>query len=374
MIELEPMNVAVSLLERMLGSAWWSALWVALPVSAASALASAGEPPPPSAPSASAAARELVALTSGEARAKLLQPFTDEARSDWHYTPRRRPGIAWREMNAAQRQATTALLRTALTAPGLDKVRAVMELEIALRELETFGSSRDPENYAIAIFGTPSPQQGPWGFRLEGHHLSLHFTLDSDRFISTLPQFMGANPALVPHDMKNGGPRKGTRVLAEEEDLARALMAALDGPRRAAAHFDSRTYGDIATRNAARLSPLEPVGLSFRELATPEQATLLRLISIFASHLRPELSDARLLRVRSGGLDSIRFGWAGSLERGKPFYYRIQGPAFLIELDNSGGNHIHSVWRDFDGDWGRDVLGEHYADAGKDHGHGAQPK
>jgi Protein of unknown function (DUF3500) len=367
-------NVAASMLERMVGSTWLSVLLIALPLSLAARLASAVEPPAPGVPSASAAALALVALTTGETRAKLLLPFTDEARSDWHYTPRRRPGIAWRDMNDAQRQATTALLRTALTAAGLDKVRAVMNLEIALRELETFGSSRDPENYAIAIFGTPSPKQGPWGFRLEGHHLSLHFTLDNDRFISTLPQFMGSNPALVPRDIEKGGPRQGTRVLGEEEDLARALMAALDAPRRAAAHFDARTYGDIVTRNAERLSPLEPVGVKFGDLAAPQQATLLRLISAFASHLRPELSDARLARVRSGGLDSIRFGWAGSLERGKPFYYRIAGKAFLIELDNSGGNHIHSVWRDFEGDWGRDVLGEHYAGAGKSHGHGARPE
>jgi Protein of unknown function (DUF3500) len=367
-------DVTALLLDKLAARTWLSALLVALPVSLASALAGATEPPAPSAPSASAAALELVTVVPGEARAQLLLPFTDEARSDWHYVPRQRPGIAWRDMNAAQRQATTALLRTALTAAGLDKVRAVMQLEIALRELEASGSKRDPENYSVAIFGTPSPKPGAWGFRLEGHHLSLHFTLDGDHFVSTLPQFMGSNPALVPQDFKNGGPRQGTRVLGEEEDLARALMAALDAPRRASAYFDSRTYGDIVTKNAARLSPLEPVGVKFGALAAPEQATLLRLIHTFANILRPELEAERLERVRSGGLDSIRFGWAGSLERGKPFYYRIAGKTFLIEFDNSGGNHIHSVWRDFDGDWGRDVLREHYANALKSHGHDAPRK
>jgi uncharacterized protein DUF3500 len=363
------MSIAELVLERMAGSAWFSLLLMALPMS----VATAGEPPGPPVPSASAAALDLVKLTGAEARTKLLQPFTDEARSDWHYTPRQRSGIAYRDMNDAQRKATTALLRTALNAAGLDKVHAIMQLEIALRELETFGSSRrDPDNYAIAIFGTPSPARGAWGFRLEGHHLSLHFTLDEDRFVSTLPQFMGSNPALVPADVTKG-PRQGTRVLAEEEDLARALMAALDAPRRAAAHFDSHTYGDIVTKNAARLSPLEPVGVKLMELGAAEQAKLLRLISAFAQHLRPELSDARLARVRAGGLDSIRFGWAGSLDRGKPFYYRIQGAGFLIELDNSGGNHVHSVWRDFEGDWGRDVLREHYTGAREEHGHAPAP-
>jgi hypothetical protein len=360
------MSVASVLLERWMNGGWMLALLVSLPIS----LAAVAGAEPPSPPSASAAAIELVRLAEGEARGKLMQPFSDEARSDWHYTPRQRTGIAYREMNDAQRKATTALLRTALSAAGMDKLHAIMQLEIALRELETVNTSRrDPENYAVAIFGTPSAKGGPWGFRLEGHHLSLHFTLDGDRFVSTLPQFMGSNPALVPHDIAKGGPRQGTRVLAEQEDLARALVVGLQGPARAAAIFDQRTYGDIVTRNAAKLDPLAPVGVKFSALGAGEQAQLLRLIQVFAQHLRPELADARLARVRAGGLESIRFGWAGAIEPGKPFYYRIQGATFLIELDNSGGNHIHSVWRDFHGDWGRDVLGEHYSGAGKAHGH-----
>jgi hypothetical protein len=319
---------------------------------------------------ATAAALELIKVTPGEARSKLLQAFSVDARSDWSYVPRRRAGIAWRDLNTAQREQTTALLRTALSDSGLDKVRAVMALEIALRELETFGPSRDPENYAIAIFGTPGAAPARWGWRLEGHHLSLHFTLDGDRYIATLPQFFGANPALVPHDI-GGGPRKGTRVLGKEEDFARQLMAGLSEPLRRAALFDDHPYGDIVTKSAAKLDPLAPVGVQFTDLPAAQQASLLKLITVFAEHLRPELVEARLARVRSGGLDSIRFGWAGSLEPGEPHYYRIQGKVFLIELDNSGGNHIHSVWRDFTGDWGRDILREHYTgSSAPEHPHG----
>jgi hypothetical protein len=314
------------------------------------------------APAPSAAAQALVQATPPAARADLLQPFTREARSDWHYTPRSRAGIAWRDMNAAQRDATTALLRSALTEAGLDKVRAVMALEIALRELETFGLSRDPENYAVALFGRPSAQaEAAWGWRLEGHHLSLHFTLQGDRHVATLPQFMGANPAEVPRDIgRPGGPRRGTRVLGQEEDLARELMQALAGPQRSAALIDARPYGDIVTRNAARLSPLAPAGVAFTALTAPQQALLLRLVTAFAEHLQPSLLQQRLARVRAGGLESIRFGWAGPVQRGQPHYFRIHGAGFLIEFDNSGGNHVHSVWRDFDGDWGQDVLAEHY--------------
>jgi hypothetical protein len=346
---------------------WWPALLVALPLALSSVLSSAA-----GAPSASASARALLDATPLAARRELQQPFTDAARSDWHYTPRRRAGIAWRDMSNAQREKATALLSSALTDGGLSKVRAVMALEIALRKLETFGSSRDPENYAIAIFGAPGDGSGHWGWRIEGHHLSLHFTLDGDRYVATLPQFMGANPAVVPRDIEQG-PRRGTRVLGSEEELARRLSSSLDEKERRAAVFDSRPYGDIVTRNLAKLSPLTPVGIELGDLPAAKQAALLELITVFAEHLRPELAEARLARVRAGGLPSIRFGWAGSFTPGEPHYFRIQGAGFLIELDNSGGNHIHSVWRDFHGDWGRDILGEHYAQAkGQGHSHAGQ--
>ncbi len=362
---------------------WIPALLFALPLGMATiGVASAKSP------AASAAAQALRAATPAAERRQLEQPFTDAARSDWHYTPRKRSGIAWKSMNTAQREATLSLLRSALSDAGVLKVQAVMALEIALRELETFGFSRDPENYAVALFGSPGATPAaegagtapagtaataePWGWRLEGHHLSLHFTLHGDRYLSTLPQFMGANPALVPHDMARNGPRKGTRVLAHEEDLARELLQALGPAELQACLFDTRTYGDIVSKNAARLSPLSPVGVRWEQLQPAQQAQLLKLISAFAEHLQPELAEQRLARVRAGGLSSLRFGWAGSTARGKPFYFRIQGANSLIELDNSGGNHIHSVWRDFDGDWGRDTLAEHYRGAAAGgHTHGS---
>ena len=200
---------------------------------------------------AAAAARRLIEATPVAARAGLLRPFNDAARSDWHYTPRRRAGIAWREMGPAQREAATELLRSALNERGLDKVRSVMALEIALRELETFGLARDPDNYAIAIFGDPDHAAAPWGWRIEGHHLSLHWTLRGDAYVATLPQFFGANPARVPRDAVKG-PKAGTRVLGDEEDRARALLMALPPAQRAAAVFDARLF--------ATSSPATPHG------------------------------------------------------------------------------------------------------------------
>lgn len=317
-------------------------------------------------PTPTQAAQRLVQSTPAAQRKDLLQPFTDTARSDWHYTPRRRAGIAWKAMSAAQRDATTALLRTALSERGLDKVRAVMALEIALRQLETFGLSRDPENYAVAIYGEPGG--AGWGWRLEGHHLSLHFSLSSDRVVATLPQFFGANPATVPRDLGGGAPQTGFRLLGTEEDLARQWLASLDAAQRTKAVFSARPFGDIASGNAARAKLLDVVGLAFADMDSAQQAQVLQLIAAFADHLQPELAQARLARVQAAPLATVRMGWAGSQQPGQPFYFRVQGASFLIEFDNSGGDHVHSVWRDFDGDWGRDVLREHYRSAA----HGAR--
>jgi hypothetical protein len=187
--------------------------------------------------------------------------------------------------------------------------------------------------------------------------------------VSTLPQFIGANPAEAPRDFVNG-PRKGQRALNGEEDCAFKLLESLSPEQRKTAIIAERPYGDMVTRNATKVEALPPSGLKFSDLERAQQAQLIRLIDVFATIVEPTLAEQRLSRVRTGGFDAIRFSWIGASTRGKPYYYRIQGPQFLIELDNSGGNHIHSVWRDFDGDWGRDVLGEHYRNAaGTDHKH-----
>lgn len=200
-------------------------------------------------------------------------------------------------MSVAQREATTALLRTALNERGLDKVRAVMALEITMRQLESFGLSRDPENYALAIYGEPGA--AGWGWRIEGHHLSLHFSLAGTRYVATLPQFFGANPAVVPRDLGGGAPREGFRVLGSEEDLARQWLASLSASQRARVVFETRPFGDIISRNATRARPLDAVGLSFPAMDAAQQAQVLQLIGAFADHLQPELAQARPAQVRA---------------------------------------------------------------------------
>jgi hypothetical protein len=301
------------------------------------------------------AAQAMVASVDGERRSRLVLDFASDKRTDWHYTPRSRPGLSFADLDATQRDAVHRLLRTALTAAGHKKVTNIIELELVLREIETFGLFRDPEKYFLVFFGAPDAAK-PWGWRFEGHHLSLSFTLRGDA-IATTPSFFGANPAEV-----RGGAKKGLRVLADEEDEGRQLLALLDPAQRGTAVIDPRPYGDIVSRNADRASPLENRGIEARALNDAQKAQLRKLVEVHAAAFEAPLRDARLARANEG-FENVRFAWAGSIERGKPHYYRVQGARFLIEYDASqdGGNHIHTVWRDFAGDFGRDLLREHHS-------------
>jgi len=311
------------------------------------------------------AAERLLAAAPDAARAKMSRPFEDHDRVDWHYTPRSRNGASLKELDARGREAVHALLKTALSAAGYRKAVNIIELELVLREVETFGLMRDPERYHLTIYGRPDAKAA-WGWRFEGHHLSLNFTLAGDRAAADAPSFFGANPATVPNNAKFGA-KQGMRALAAEEDQARALLDSLNEAQRREALFDARTYGEIVTGNADKVDPasdaLRPAGIAAAKLDEKQRALLLKLIDVYAGSFEASLAQARRARVRDGGVENIRFGWAGATERGKPHYYRIQGPQFLIEYDASQneGNHAHTVWRDFRGDFGRDLLRQHYA-------------
>ena len=314
------------------------------------------------------AERMLVALPEGQ-RSKAARPFDDSDRVDWHYTPRSRNGISLKELDARGRDAAHALLKTALSAVGYRKVVNIIELELVLREMETFGLMRDPERYHITFYGAPGRTER-WGWRFEGHHLSLNFTLAGDRLVVDTPSFFGANPATVP-----SGPKKGLRTLGEEHDAGWRVLDSLSDAQRREAVISTRTYGDIVTSNRAKVEPLEAAGIPGAKLDEEQRALVWKIVELYASNFEPGLAEARLARARQGGLESLRFAWAGSTMRGAPHYYRVQGARFLIEYDASqdGGNHIHTVWRDFTGDFGlelpakgafgRDLLHDHYASA-----------
>ena len=290
-------------------------------------------------------------------RAQVVKPFDDRDRIEWHYVPRSRNGVSFKDMDKPARDATHALLRTALSTTGYRKVTNIIELEIVLREIETFGWMRDPERYHLTVYGTPDAAKR-WGWRFEGHHLSLNFTLAGDKLAVDTPSFLGANPATV-----QKGAKKDLRALGEEHDAGWALLESLSAAQRKEAVFEERTYGDIVTANKDKVEPLGAVGISAAKLDEKQRALLWKLIETYARNFEPGLAEARLARAKQGGLDALRFGWAGSTARGKPHYYRVQGQLVLIEFDASqnDSNHIHTVWRDFNGDFGRDLLREHHA-------------
>ncbi len=302
------------------------------------------------------AANALLSSLTAEQKAKASFGFTDEQRFDWHFIPRPRKGLPLLEMTAPQKHLAQALLSAGLSQAGYIKATTIMSLEDVLRILENDdGKRRNPDGYYFSVFGTPS-DKGTWGYRVEGHHISQNFTVVGGRVVDT-PSFFGANPAMVKQ-----GPRAGLRALAREEDIGRELMTSLDPKQREIALVDKVAYKDILTA-ASRKASLEgqPSGLPSSRLNEKQMALLMSLLEEYARNMPEEMAQARMDRVRKAR-GSLRFAWAGALEKGGPHYYRVQAPAFLIEYDNTqnDANHIHAVWRDINGDFGLDLLGEHY--------------
>jgi hypothetical protein len=308
------------------------------------------------------AANRFLDSLSADQRALAVLPFDSEDRLRWHFIPNEmfpRRGLMIKAMNESQRRLAHALLQTGLSARGYAKVTSIIELEDILKAIETGGKfARNKEEYLFAVFGTPGGK-GHWGWRLEGHHISLRFTIadgGAQGQLSSSPMFLGTNPAEV-----RDGARKGQRVLGDEEDAARTLITGLPAALQQQAIINAVAPTDILTMNTNDITPLPEQGVLYSALPTAAQAQLLALIEIYTSNMEADIAAARLAKIKAAGLDKIRFAWAGEIERGKKHYYQIQGPTFLVEYDNTqnNGNHIHSVWRDFNGDFGRDLLREH---------------
>jgi hypothetical protein len=300
--------------------------------------------------------RLFLSSLNSEQREKFLLTFDDDNRYDWHYVPRPRKGIPLKDLNEEQLDAARTLMRSGLGEAGFKKANNIISLEEILREIENDPKKRDPKLYYLTLFGSPNNQK-PWGWRLEGHHISLNYTIVNGHHISSTPAFLGTNPAEVKH-----GPRKGLRVLSAEEDIARSLLLALEHEQRSKTIISSSAPADILSGNAKRVDPLQPAGLSVNRMSQKQTELLIGLLKEYAETMPIDIARKRLDRVESAGIGNIFFAWAGELERGRPHYYRVQGPSFLIEYDNTqnNANHAHSVWRDFDGDFGHDLLASHY--------------
>ena len=322
-----------------------------------------------------AGAKFVEALTP-EQKAKATFPLQSDQLTYWNFIPTEtfpRQGLLMSEMTEAQRTAAHNLMKAGLSQRGYMTASSIMALEEALGAIEQAARAargqaggegrggaalvRDPLKYFVSIFGTPSRTQA-WGWRVEGHHVSLHFVVVNGRLVASTPTMFGSNPA----DVKSG-PKQGTRILAAQEDTARELLMSLDATQRQTAVFSSTALNEILTTNKPQVTPLDQAGLAAAAMNARQRDLLMKVLDVYAGYMADDVAAERMAAIKKAGIEKVVFAWAGAAERGQKHYYRIQGPTFLIEHDNAqnDGNHIHSVWRDFNGDFGRDLLREHLA-------------
>jgi hypothetical protein len=299
---------------------------------------------------------EVIGLLDGEQRASLEHAFDDRARTDWAYTPRSRKGVPLKNLGPEQRKAVERLLEASLSQGGFRTAQQIMQLDGVLHEMEGRNPIRDPEAYYLALFGAPAGD-GLWAWRFEGHHLSLNFTLSGNELLSVTPLFFGANPATI-----RSGSESGKRTLAAEEDIARRFLLSLSPSDRSRAVISEQAPWDIVTGNSRRAEIGDPKGLPYHAMSAQQRKTLLELLDVYLGRLEPTAVTLKRQELEAQGFDKLHFAWAGGDQPGTPHYYRIHGPTFLIEYDNTqnGANHIHSVMRDLKSDFGGDPLRSHY--------------
>ena len=322
----------------------------------------------------STSSRAATAMTT--AATKWLEALTPEQRQQatfandveekvrWNFIPTNmfpRKGVPWKEMTEPQRKLAHELLKAGLSQKGYLTTTSIMELETILHAIENSdgrkgANVRDPELYFFTIFGAPSAKS-VWGWRVEGHHVSLHFTIANNTAVANTPAFFGTNPA----EVRVEGPKKGLRLLGSMEDAARALLATLDDAQRATAIYDKVAPSRHPHEEQSDVRGTVAGGVTAASLKPAQRDLLMKLIETYTVQMADDVAADRLAKIKQAGVEKVTFAWAGETEVGKKHYYRIQGPTFLVEYDNTqnDGNHVHSVWRDFTGDFGRDLLREH---------------
>ena len=307
---------------------------------------------------AEAVADLLACLDEDQWSAACMDFGDNEERTNWHYVPRPRSGLSLKDMDENQRALAEQILNSGLSVSAATTAQTIIDLEPILGTIEgsTGKFTRDPVLYFVSIFGQPGSDQ--WGWRFEGHHLSVNYTIVDNRWISATPLFFGANPALVRH-----GESEGLRALANEEDIARELLSDLDGAQRRQAIISIDAPPDIITRNSVSVgSQVEVEGLAATDMNDSQRQGLRRLVEVYVQRLPQPLARAEMADLEKAEFSSTRFAWAGAPERGAGHYYRVQGGFFLAEYDNTqnNANHIHAVWRNTSNDFGADLLKNHY--------------
>lgn len=300
------------------------------------------------------ATRRYISSLDAEQRERAIGAITDDdLRHRWAYTPGERPGLVLGDLHRDQRKAVHGMLATVLSPHAYAQIAAVMALEDVLDNREGGYRDRHGGDYWTILFGTPDSDE-PWGWRIEGHHLSVNVVVAEGRVAAT-PFFLGANPSRVTYRGHVVG-----QPLRLEEELARELLDRMGPTARRLAIVSDTAPRDIRTGNSPRVSPSDPVGVTPAQLGKPAAELLVDIVRFYLDRLAFELADEEFAKIDP---ERLHFSWEGSLRRGEGHYYRIQAPELLIEYDNtaSEANHVHTVWRRHSGDFGDDLLATHYA-------------
>lgn len=306
------------------------------------------------------AAETFLAGLDEAQRARASFAFDSPLRGDWHFIPRERKGLPLGELDGAERARFDALLASGFSAQGRAAFDGVVKLEGLLRKLESKPGApalmRDPGNYAVAIFGTPGVD--PWGWRLEGHHWTAHFTCVDAQVIAVTPEFVGANPARVAD-----GPDAGFELLGAEDAQACAFVKALKPEQLARARLAGALPQDVLLDPSKARLDTPRQGICSKDLDGTQLAALLAIVDHHFADLSDELATRERERFAAHSLDTLYFAWSGDAEGKRPWYWRVEGEYFAIEFVYPRGdsNHAHRIWRDFERDLGGDPLREHLA-------------
>ena len=302
--------------------------------------------------------------------------FNDTARLKWNNLPvglRARAGLSIGNMTDDQRKIVHRILSASLSSQGYLKATSIMHLDVLLKNFfdslyfrkeindTLYGFIKDlhfsHKNYFFAFFGQPTDDT--WGYKLEGHHLSINFTFVKDK-ISVTPFFIGTDPAEYPISEY-----AGWRVLGEEEDLGIKLIHLLNPAQQKKATMTKEVPQDIITGAESGKRLVDNWGITGAEMNAEQKAVLQNMIREFVFNMEYEKAVIEFDKILKGGIDKVYFGWIGEYDEKVPHYYVVNGPTFLIEFDNNGGprnsaNHIHAIWREKGNEYGEDVLKKHY--------------
>jgi hypothetical protein len=307
---------------------------------------------PPAGQAMIAAANAFRKALTPEQLSQASFPFDDPERLNWHFIPRERKGLPLKQLEGEALKTAKAFIHSGLSEAGYDQALNIMSLEEVLYLLEGGDREyrrerRDPGKYYLSIFGEPS-EKGLWGWRLEGHHISLNFTLQDGEVVSSTPEFFGANPGTI-----DAGLGRQIRVLGPEEDIARQILK-LCTPEQLKMAWISKTAPDEVPGPGAPQAEVGPaVGLPYSRMSDDQKKLLEDLLSEYLRNMPPSIEQDRRRELQEAGLAQIHFAWWGESELHQRHHYRVQGPTFVIEYNNTqnNANHVHSMWRSLKGDF-----------------------